>query len=255
MRRYTHKPNRGLTLTELLVVMVIIGLLSTVAIPVYVNRMEEARVKICQAEERELAQAEEQCALLHGFYVPLQMLDDRPTIQGLTSTGDIIDREIQSIRVINPLVRPEVQIGNQVTLGDGFNGNNARVREMVRHWGGPFLTPQRVYTGDEDPKDPGFENTLMAQLDFPLDPWGQPYRFYSPIGIIGSNASTLNLINLQVGFSDGTLTQIDDRDLERYAIISYGRDNLPETGVGAIRDDIIHLFGTAGVESDFALRN
>lgn len=256
MRRYMHtKSQRALTLTELLVVMVIIGLLSSVAVPVYVNRMEEARVKIAQAEAREIAQAEEQCALIHGFYVPFQLLDDRPQIKGFTATGDTITREFNQICLVNPLIRPEIQQGNQVTLGDGISGNSSRARNLIEHWSGPFLTPKRVYTGTEDPKQPGFENTTAALLDFPLDPWGQPYRFYSPIGIIGSNATTTNMDNMQIGFSDGRLTQTDDRDLERYAVISYGQDNLPESTLGNNRDDIIHLFGTAGVESDFALRN
>lgn len=259
MRRLAHINNRGLTLTELLVVMLIIGLLSTIAVPVYINRMEDARVRMCQAEEREIATAEESCALIHGFYVPFQVLDDRPDIPGITSSGDTIGQDFtSSIFLINPLIAPQDEIGNQYVLSDA---TNPRVSTMLTHWEGPFLNPHRVYVGSQDPNDINFYTTAEAHLDFPLDPWGQPYRFYSPLGVIGTSALTTQFTNnLSVSFSNGVLTSNDNRNLERYAVMSYGRDNLPETGAGgggtpAGNDDIIYLFGSAGIESDFGVRN
>src|SRR3990170_2792993 len=76
MSRKTIRTQGGVTLTELLVVLLIISLLSTIAIPVYVTRAENAKVNTARQETREIAQAEEQCAIIHGFYVPLQILDD-----------------------------------------------------------------------------------------------------------------------------------------------------------------------------------
>ena len=250
-----RKRQRGLTLTELLVVMVIIGLLSTIIVPVYINRMEEARVKLAMGECREIAEAEEQCAIIHGFYVPFQVLDDRPKrypFGAASPNGDYIDRDnISNILLINPLIRPELQTGDQRSLN--FDGNK-RIVDMLERWQGPFLNPQRVYTGTEDPKDPNFVNSAMIHLDFPLDPWGQPYRFYSPIGVIGHNALNLDMSSLDVNFSDGYLSTQDDRHLQQYAVVSFGRNgDYDSNGAPEDRDDIIYTFGIAGVESSFAL--
>lgn len=264
MKRHVFRKTRGFTLTELLVVMVIIGLLSTIIVPVYVSRMEDARVRIARAECREIAQAEEQCAIIHGYYLPFQLLDDLPDPPKGTSpqSADEIGQYPwpDQTYIINPLVNPRDQIptGKQRTLGDA--NTYTRIKAMLEHWEGPFLTPHRVYdipTG-LDPKDPNYEapaNRSEAQLDFPLDPWGAPYRFYSPLGVIGTNAldEPSSTYGYGYSFSDGRLTTRDDRHLPRYAVVSYGRDNLPEYNQ-ASKDDIVHLFGTPGVESEFGMR-
>src|SRR5678816_3845545 len=89
-----RRDNAGVTLTELLVVLLIIAILATIAVPVYLNRVEEARVRTAQAEVSEIAKGEDMVAATHGFYVPLQMLDD--VIQPETTNGsdDSIDREV-----------------------------------------------------------------------------------------------------------------------------------------------------------------
>jgi prepilin-type N-terminal cleavage/methylation domain-containing protein len=246
---------RGLTLTELLVVMLIIGLLSTIAVPVYINRMEDARVRLALAEMREIANAQEQVAIIHGFYVPFQVLDNIPEGPNNPSDGDTIrDDFTGNLFVINPLVRPLDQQSNQLALSDA----NARVTAIRDRWEGPFLNPQRVYIDDGaqgKPGDPNYVNAGYYRLDFPLDPWGSPYRFYSPLGIIGSGSYTLNYNNLGVSFSDGILTTADDRNFDRYAVLSFGRDGFPDFGSLAPgtnnRDDLVYLFGAPGVESTF----
>lgn len=249
------KTQRGLTLTELLVVMLIIGLLSTIAVPVYINRMEGARVQLALAEMREIANAQEQVAIIHGFYVPFQVLDNTPEGPNNPATGDTIRDDFRpNLFVINPLVRPQDQIGNQLSL----SSSNARVLNLVDRWEGPFLNPQRVYIDDGAqgrPGDPNYVNAPYFRLDFPLDPWGSPYRFYSPLGIIGSSSYTLNYNNLGVNFSDGILTNQDNRNFDRYAVVSWGRDGFPDFGGlspgNNNRDDLVYLFGSPGVESTF----
>ena len=253
MKRFANIRRRGLTLTELLVVMLIIGLLSTIAVPVYVNRMEDARIRVARGECREIAMAQEQCALIHGYYVPFQLLDDKPRIANITDVGDSMGLEPwSSIYLINPLIPPQYQLNNQELLAS----DRERIRNMRNNWQGPFLNPHRVYTGNEDPKDPNFQNSNTVRLDFPLDPWGEAYRFYSPLGLIGSSASQRTEPGLTVGFSDGRLTTQDDRNFDKYAVVSYGRDNESERNASAQnRDDIIYLFGTPGVDSSFGMRD
>ncbi|MCX7019507.1 MAG: prepilin-type N-terminal cleavage/methylation domain-containing protein [bacterium] len=249
--RYSHTRHSGFTLTEMLVVMVIVGLLATIAIPVYINRMEESRVKLAQGECKQIADAEDQCALIHGFYVPFQILNALPHPQNQTRNGDTIRNQPNpsSIYLINPLIRPNYQIGSQWTLNDGINGNNARVTLMVNYWEGPFLNLHRVYVQQ------GFNPVNNYNYyDFPLDPWGNPYLFYSALGIIGQYISSGNFTNLTINFSNGQLTNLDQRNyIDRYAVVSYGHDGLPNTITPNYFDDVIYLFGTPGVESGFGL--
>lgn len=263
MKRHMLHRHRGFTLTELLVVMVIIGLLSTIIVPVYISRMEDARIRVARAECREIAQAEEQCAILHGFYVPFQVLDDMPKRTG-SPAGDYIDREPDSIKVVDPMIRPDIQrlrAGGQFSFA--MRDTNTRIGNLINHWSGPFITPQRVYDvpGGYSVGNPAWETSSEARLDFPIDPWGEPYRFYSPEGIIGAQAlvtGSTTGYNTDTYF-DGQLTTLGDRNFPRYAVVSFGKDNLPDVSSGGALstnlDDIVYLFGTPGVESDFGLRN
>lgn len=262
MIRNFKNRNRGLTLTELLVVMLIIGLLASIAVPVYVRRQEDARVRIALAECREIAEAEEQVAVLHGFYVPIRVLDDLPPPPAgvATITGEErINQEPFNFFLIDPLVRAQDQINNQPQYNDQFSASPyaARVANLVNNWSGPFMNFQRFYTdaAQRSPTDPIYRNSSALYLDFPLDPWGNPYRFYSSAGVIGTQ--DYGVFNPNTGanqnFGDGRLTTLDANRFDRYAIVSYGRDGISDTQAITLnyRDDVFYIFGTDGVESNF----
>jgi prepilin-type N-terminal cleavage/methylation domain-containing protein len=252
MRRHTRRETMGVTLTELLVVLAIIGLLATIAIPVYVQRTEEAKVRTTQQEVREIAKAEEMVAMIHGFYVPIQMLDDvavDPTRR--TTRTDDLQNETDTIYLIDPFVNVFDQIaGNpaQPLLQD--RDLDQRVHKLYYFWQGPFLNPTRVWIGDEASAEPDQLSEDLIRHDHPLDPWGQPYRMYSPAGIVGSAATALDRSSFNSpSFSNGRLTTNDDR-FDRFAIVSYGRDNQSD-GVSYTGDDIFYYFGILATESMF----
>lgn len=251
MKQYGQHLKAGFTLTELLVVLVIISILATIAMPVYVGQAEKARVASARMEVKLIADAQDYVGALYGFYVPLQLLDDLPGQRGVNGVGadaDAIRSEVSSIALVD-LNRNLLDLGTgQPNLG--MAATNARVSDLLYNWDGPFLSPQRVYyegTGAIENANPG-----EAARDYPLDPWGNPYRFYSPVGIVGSGAlsSTYNSSN----FSDGQIQRGTDDRFDRYAIVSFGPDGESDANSGDLNDpdDIIYLFGKVNVPSETA---
>ncbi|MBM3333625.1 prepilin-type N-terminal cleavage/methylation domain-containing protein [Candidatus Sumerlaeota bacterium] len=241
------KQSRGVTLTELLVVLVIIGLLSTIVVPVYVSKRQEAKVRTAQHETRELALAMETCAVLNGFYVPLQVLDDiRQEDEGAAVVAvppaDSLDNEFPTgLLLIDPFIPASVQISaGQLRINDM---TNPRVSEFVNKWQGPFVNFHRIY---RNPIDPTIVTRADVRRDFPMDPWGQPYRFFSPIGPIGSDALELDLTMMNSdGFSDGVLRNLGSAydPVDRYAIISFGPNGVLDLPSEVYNDDIVYEFG------------
>lgn len=269
-----------MTLTELLAVLMIISLLATIAVPVYVARQEDARVRVAQGECREIAMAEDTVAAMHGFYVPFQLLDELPANPNDLGAGDEerIDVHYQpgNIYLINPTIRAEDQDGAaQLRLIQGYAdlvaNTNPLVRKMVENWSGPFISFQRFWFDNgptspySGPTDPAYQIDDDLFRDFPLDPWGNPYRFYSPIGNIGGNddwqGDLFRFDDPDTDFSNGRLTDNDDLRFQRYAVVSFGRDGMSDTdpdnpnynggNPDQIYNDIYYEFGTDGVSRNF----
>lgn len=266
MKPMTWNKSRGMTLTELLAVLLIISLLATIAVPVYVARQEDARIRVAQGECREIAMAEETAAAMFSFYVPFQLLDDLPEdLRNGTLNEERIDRELNpgQIYLINATIPARDQLGNQPNLIDGYFDStaiNPLVRKLVSGWS-PLITFHRFWydsttTAYRGPTDPNYRLSNDMFRDYPLDPWGNPYRFYSPIGIIGNGRdefSDFNFVNPDNNFSNGELTTNDDERFQRYAVVSFGRDGIADTDPdnllpnNSIDNDIFYEFGTDGL--------
>jgi prepilin-type N-terminal cleavage/methylation domain-containing protein len=251
---------RGVTLTELLVVLAIISLLATILLPVYVNKMQQARIATAKQEVREIAEAEEACASIHGFYVPFQVLDDLNP-GALVATGartppDILSNSVQTaggIFLIDPNTDLLAQLANQrvMTASDLQRQAVPRVETMYQNWSGPFLKFQRYFRPNINTNtDPSNTN---VRDDYPLDPWGQPYRFFWPLGLIGTGAE--NLSAWSDGNFNGSLRNTGQTFYDRFAVVSLGPDGLSE-GIGGggrqqRQDDIAYIFGGLFNESSF----
>lgn len=251
---------RAVTLTELLVVVVIISLLATIAVPVYVNKAEQARIATAIQETRELANAEEQCALVHGVYIPLQMLDDNPVDATRATTGQTDDLRAELANGSDPrfifATQPIVQqVNNQPRLNE-WNTTSSRnyitVSNLYQKWAGPFININRAAFTDLI-RIQG--TSSLVSFDFPLDPWGIPYRLYSPLGVVGNGAFNEDFNTGYTSFSNGEITFNDPNRFDRFAVVSYGPDRHTNGQTGALwnadRDDIYHLFGGIYTESSF----
>jgi type II secretory pathway pseudopilin PulG len=235
------------TFTELLVVLAITAILVAVAVPTATNYTERARLSAATSDARSYAQAEDACQAIHGYYVPLQLLDDRPGDSVVNNDADRIGF-YTSVRAIDPLIPCIDQQTNQPTIT--ATSANGRVRQMVSGWQGPFIEFRRA----TNTPNPG---TQTAQRDdFPLDPYGQPYRFFSPCGEIGSiGANVVDDPESLDTESDGNglLTNNND-EYDRYTIVSFGRDTEQDSLLTLQEgDDIVHMFGIVGYETGTSL--
>lgn len=256
MNKLSRKTNRGVTLNELLVVLAIISLLSTIAVPVYISQIQRARIVTAQSEVRTIAEAEQQVAILHGFFVPIHVLDnvpdpanDEPNTVG--TRDDFRDMSTGTRYLIDVYQRLVDQNGSQVRITDT---NNIRVQRMIDTWQGPFLNPKRVRYVGENFTTPGSGNPTE---DLVVDPWGNPYRFYTEFGITGgANPPTTvsnEVLTLSMDSLELNVLGSESGRFDRYAIVSYGPDGVTGYSGGtdlAQGDDIYYEFsGLSGNET------
>jgi hypothetical protein len=130
-----------------------------------------------------------------GFYVPLEALDDVafPT----TPAHNHIDDG-----------------GGAAVVRPGVGRFDPQRALLSLTWGGPYVTYQPGTTQEDiQPYDRGS----------PLDPWGMPYLFFSPLGLLRGDSLTFT----QEFYGD---------QFDRYAIVSLGPDRVMSG------DDLVRLF-------------
>jgi len=264
-----NRSKKGVTLTELLVVLAIISLLATLAVPVYVNRTEQARRATARAEVRNIADAQELVAATHQFYVPIHILDNLPNDDSFNEERDDFENDPNSGDkfLIDPFTSIPAQEGNQISFNDAqqiLNGTPSgsavgqRAANLIAFWSGPFLNPARVtFDIEEDIDD---QNEISA--DIVLDPWGNPYIFFSPLGPMSNFSDLSDLSNFdatdtngRIDFDSGEIQDaVDTTDpFDRFAIVSYGPDGLLDTANGNNNfvNDVFYQFGFIANETAF----
>ncbi len=238
----------GLTLTELLVVVAIIGIIALALIPAITQRTENARIATARAEVKELAMAEDTCAITTGYYIPLQVLDDIKFSRYVTD--DSLDNESSTVFLIDPFFIYIESDGTTNTPTQTNLVNEDEEDRIYAQWDGPYTSFVKTLLSYEPDADTSF--------DYPLDPWKIPYRFFSPIGIIGSGADTttndLSAIRSNTSFSDGRITtDLPDYSRGRWMIMSLGR-NQEFDDPDNLNDDIVHSFGLVVHETNYFVR-
>lgn len=288
---FSRARSRGVTLAEVMVVALIVGLLASLIVPATITRSLQAKIALARAETKALAEGEETVGMIFGFYVPLQMLDDI----GVTAlfpalpTDDTIQNEPAGLRLINATSTANFQfLFGQPKLADAVG--SARIANLRDKWEGPYVQPARVFVSRQflDTAILDDEDRLFrSRRDFALDPWGNPYRLYSAIGIVANgcgeadlnepNDSALRGAITPCGiatnpliteidtdlWSSGLLTDVDDR-FDRFAVVSFGPDGISDgaaeisvpdaSGSTQFGDDIIHFFGTVTIPVETGFR-
>ena len=166
-------------------------------------------VAVALSEMQTLAQAEDVCALDTGLYVSLETLNDLSSTPNPASRDNVLaDGGTYAVETWRGAFRP---------------GGRMDLVNRTLAWGGPYVTFQSGRTQE-----------TVGPYDFgsPLDPWGTPYWFYSPLGLLRGDTGTVTL----EGYGD---------QFGRYTIVSFGPDGI-KSG-----DDLTYQFGPG--LSSFAL--
>lgn len=254
MKSKTMRKLRAVTLTELLVVLVIISLLATIAVPVYINQIQRARVSVAQSEVRQIAEAQQHVAITHGFYVPIHILNNVPNLPtGQTTVGFRDDFDAPMVLGQRFVVDATLPVLDQdIASQSSLASTNQRVTRMINEWQGPFLQPKRVRFANETTTPGSGDRTW----DIVVDPWGNAYRMYSERGRFGSSTANPSS-NEQIieGLDDLRITTFEQGRFDRLSVVSYGPDG--ETGwlggTSVIQgDDIFYAFsGVAFSETSY----
>lgn len=258
--RIFQNAQRAVTLTELLVVLAIISLLATIAVPVYVQKTEQARRVTARTEVRNIAQAQELVAATHGFYIPMHLLDNLANDGDSESEDDFEnDTNASNKFFVDPFLNILAQQGVQPSLADAQNNTSGQTKALalVNFWTGPFLNPARVTRTEQ------FNDAADISSDIILDPWGNPYIFFSPEGPLSQIQNRSNFVGVDLS-QPSTRFEVDNGRIQdasggndpfdRFAIVSFGPDGTLDTSVGTtFVNDVFYEFGFIANESAFNL--
>ena len=159
MRTILHEMKSAVTLLELLVVVVIMGILASVAVTVYTGHVDRARVAACKDTIRQLELAINQYEVDTGQLPPsssgLPIAPDQLIYEGNAFTGSFGSGYLQ------------------LALIHSLSGNFHQ--PLSYRWLGPYIQPDEDQLGDRN----GLPVTLSTPKGYVqlLDPWGLPYYY------------------------------------------------------------------------------
>lgn len=209
-----RRQNQGFTAIEIAMVATVISILALIILPVFRDRVEEAKIAAAQADLAALMKQQQLVKADTGSYVRLQDLDN-VSFLGIGVAPNNIDVEVPFFRYDPPsstTVNPaDILVDMTVAERRNFSGTADKPK-----WKGPYIAFQRHTTKDQllaDAATPGsnlnnaFSQTANTDADaevgllilpedsdesrIPVDPWGNPYLFFPPTGFSESPTDAL----------------------------------------------------------------
>lgn len=231
--------DKGFTILEVLIAVVIIGILVAVAISRYTQRTDEAKINIARSEMQMFAKAEQAIEIDTGYYVSLRVLAEvHNSLQPFNDTMGWRSYPIEAD-----------QWGYAITTAGTwaeFSPGAWLNYQLASDWKGPYMEFKQkgagsntygVYTNDVFPgsDSPPYD----TKYGTPLDPWGSPYRLFGPVNTIGGSHDPRLPFNKGINLTDRPLLT----PFDRFAIVSYGKNTALDFDTNpAGSDDIIVYF-------------
>ncbi|MCX7626357.1 MAG: type II secretion system protein GspG [Candidatus Sumerlaeaceae bacterium] len=223
----SHKTSQsGFTIIELIISVIIIGILVAIIIPVYVTRADEARLSAALQDLEALQTAQQHAAIDTGYFYRLYVLDDVAGGDNVPASNLTADR-VDGIRdealrsdVSNPkLLFIDVKSGTFLLGGNAIFDRMAQ-NETAFNWNGPYVSvPRKV----------GLKNPVAnVPAGTPLDPWGNPYLFFTKEGLVNDRDGVIATV--YVGLDGNSYNAVR---FDRPTVLSLGPNGVPGNGAGS----------------------
>lgn len=234
-----RRRQRGFSIIELLVSIIIIGILVAVLVPIIASRTEQARQARVQADLQNIGENLERVAVDTGYYVRLFALNDVLVGDGVAfNRGTNTDRadgltdysvsqlfygfpDAQNNLFIDPRTGLFAVVDRDELIFR-FRASESNYDGTVT-WNGPYLNWQ---------KDNNLYNSLIAPDGIPDDPWGNNYLLFTREGMIREPQGTI--ITTTDPAATGGWNGSGDFDclvFDRPTVVSVGPNGLPGNGI------------------------
>jgi len=256
-----RRQQRGFSLIELLVAIIIIGILVAVLLPVVSNRTAQARLARAESDIENLSSSMERVAIDTGYYIRLFALNDvlngdglpiedaNDNFDGITdyvggTPSSFIQFPTNNSLFIDPGTGDFAAGLNRDDIIARFQANETGFDGTLQ-WNGPYINWQK---DTNNFRGIGFDD--LQKDGIPDDPWGNNYLFFTragmvlePDGVFAESASVRN----QGGYDEGG--PFDCLIFDRPTILSTGPNGLPGNGQTTSEfgdgntDDLVRFFG------------
>ncbi len=248
-----YRGNKGFSLIELLIAVIIIGILASILIPVVSNRSEKARIASAEADLERIAEAMSQAAVDTGYYPRMFMLNDSRGTASLIDSPTSGDTFTDGVRDYGTTANDFHQntsrlfintlTGQSVSVGEGsMLLNKLQSNETTFNWNGAYINFRR---------DENIAGSGPYEIDnpdgIPDDPWGNNYLFLTKAGLLiePDGQFVSGNVNFPI-YGSTTLATVPGRAFDRATVLSLGPNGLPGDGNGSALgtdDDIFRTFG------------
>ncbi len=206
------RTDAGFTAIEIAMVAAVIAILSLIVLPIFRNRVEDAKIAAAQADLSALMKAEQVVKADVDAYARLEDLDNVELLGYTNMPAGGVNKEVPFFKYLkpSPTVSPDPASRHIMNAGERINFAYQGTEDNP-YWRGPYIAFQNSITYEDLQNPPvgssipnllrsggnGFQAAIqdVAGSDhdenrYPVDPWGNPYMFFPPTGNAADPAAT-----------------------------------------------------------------